>query len=116
MNIFSTQKKKVLAKALFNTCEYLKLNQPKIASILGVSQSQLMTIKVHMEIEPMSKQGELALLFIRLFNKLYKISGGDLDWIQHFLNSQNRITGGVPIKQIESTNGLVSVLQFVESI
>ena len=115
MNINSIQKK-VLAKAFFNTGEQLKLTQSQISSILGVSELQVMTIKVHMEIEPMSKQGELALLFIRLFNKLYKISGGDLDWIQHFLNSKNRMTGGVPIKQIESTNGLVSVLQFVESI
>ncbi|WP_180112854.1 MbcA/ParS/Xre antitoxin family protein [Acinetobacter sp. YH12131] len=54
--------------------------------------------------------------FIRLFKALYDLSGGDQEWIQQFLNTKNRVTGGIPLKQIETAHGLVVVLQFVETI
>ena len=36
--------------------------------------------------------------------------------MRHFMNTPNRVTGGIPVKQIESISGLVAVLQFVDAI
>ena len=119
MPIFSAQiidKKTILAKSFFNTAKQLNLTQTQLAAILGVSQPTISRLKTQLKLDPASKQGELALLLIKLYTALYDLNGGDLDWMHHFLNSKNRVTGGIPIKQIETAHGLVLVLQFLEAI
>ena len=119
MNTLSKEpidKKKVLAKAFLNVSNQLNLNQTQIAAIIEISIAVVIQLQTEMNIDPISKQGELALLIIKLFRTLHNLSGGYLDWIRHFLESKNRVTGGIPIKQIETERGLVSVLQFVEAI
>lgn len=32
------------------------------------------------------------------------------------MNTPNRVTGGIPVQQIETISGLVTVLQFVDAI
>ncbi|ENU29705.1 DUF2384 domain-containing protein [Acinetobacter sp. 2JN-4] len=109
-------KKVVLAKAVLNAAEQLDLKQVQLAAILGVHRTAISRLKNNPELDPASKQGELALLLIRLSRALYALTGGDTDWMRHFMNTPNRVTGGVPVEQIESVSGLVSVLQFVDAI
>ena len=109
-------KQLVLAKAFFNVTEQLNFTQTQIATILGISESAISQLKIACKIDTTSQQGEIALSIIRLFKLLDSLSGGDLDWIRHFLNSKNQVTGGVPIKQIETACGLVSIFQFIEAI
>lgn len=109
-------KKTVLAKAFFNAAKKIDLSQAQLAAILGVSLPTISRLKTKLKLDPNSKQGELALLLIKLYIVLYDLNGGDLDWIHHFLNSKNQVTGGIPIRQIETARGLVLVLQFVEAI
>lgn len=119
MNTSSVQpldKKIVLAKAFFNTGKQFNFTQTQLATILGISEKTINRLGTQFGIDPTSKQGEIALLFINLFSALYDLTGGDSDWVQHFLKSKNRVTGGVPMEQIETVRGLVSVLQFVEAI
>ena len=119
MNTSSVQpldKKIVLAKAFFNTGKQFNFTQTQLATILGISEQTINRFGTQFGIDPTSKQGEIALLFINLFSALYDLTGGDSDWVQHFLKSKNRVTGGVPMEQIETVHGLVSVLQFVEAI
>ncbi|APR70368.1 MULTISPECIES: MbcA/ParS/Xre antitoxin family protein [Acinetobacter] len=109
-------KKVVLAKAVLSAAEQLDLKQVQLAAILGVHRTAISRLKNNPELDPASKQGELALLLIRLSRALYALTGGDTDWMRHFLNTPNRVTGGIPVEQIESISGLVSVLQFVDAI
>ncbi|MCU4376925.1 MbcA/ParS/Xre antitoxin family protein [Acinetobacter haemolyticus] len=109
-------KKVVLAKAVLSAAEQLDLKQVQLAAILGVHRTAISRLKNNPELDPASKQGELALLLIRLSLALYALTGGDTDWMRHFLNTPNRVTGGIPVEQIESISGLVSVLQFVDAI
>lgn len=109
-------KKTVLAKAFFNVAKKIDLSQAQLAAILGVSLPTISRLKTKLKLDPNSKQGELALLLIKLYIVLYDLNGGDLDWIHHFLNSKNQVTGGIPIKQIETAYGLVRVLQVVKAI
>lgn len=109
-------KKVVLAKAVLSAAEQLDLKQVQLAAILGVHRTAISRLKNNPELDPASKQGELALLLIRLSRALYALTGGDTDWMRHFLNTPNRVTGGIPVEQIGSISGLVSVLQFVDAI
>lgn len=104
----------VLAKAVLRASEQLGLKQAELAAVLGIHRTAVSRMKQHLSLDPASKQGELALLLIRLARAVFALSGGDSDWIRHFMHSPNRITGGIPAQQIQSIQGLMQVLQFAD--
>lgn len=106
----------VLAKALMRAGDDLGLNQSDIAAVLGVHRTAVSRLKSSGSLTVDSKQGELALLLVRLARALYALTGGDRDWARHFMQSPNSGTGGIPREQITTIQGLVSVLQFVDAI
>jgi len=106
----------VLAKAVLNASAQLGLKQAELAAVLGIHRTAVSRLKQQPSLDPASKQGELALLLIRIARALFAVTGGDQEWMRHFMRSSNTITGGVPIKQIETIQGLVSVLTFVDAI
>lgn len=106
----------VLAKAVLKASEYLGLKQAELAKVLGVHRTTITRLKRNLSLDPQSKQGELALILVRISTALFTLTGGDLDWIRHFMHTQNKITGGIPAKQIESIQGLITVSQFVGSL
>jgi hypothetical protein len=106
----------VLAKAVLSASEQLGLKQAELAAVLGMHRTAISRLKQTPSLDPKSKQGELALLLVRVARALFALTGGDKDWIKHFMHTPNKITGGVPAKQIESIQGLMTVLQFVDAI
>lgn len=108
--------KSVLAKAVLNAAEQLGLKQAELAAVLGLHRTAISRLKQQPSLAPQSKQGELALLLIRMARALFALTGGDRQWIEHFMRTPNKATGGVPARQIESIQGLVTVLQFVDAI
>jgi hypothetical protein len=106
----------VLAKAVLNAAKQLGHKQAELAAVLGVHSTTISRLKHNPSLDPKSKQGELALLLVRMARKLFALTGGDKDWITHFMQTPNKVTGGVPAKQIESIQGLMSVLQFTDAI
>ncbi|HCS66640.1 MAG TPA: hypothetical protein DIW64_22695 [Cellvibrio sp.] len=106
----------VLTKAVLNAADQLGLKQAELAAVLGMHRTAISRLKQNLNLEPKSKQGELALLLIRIARALFALTGGDKDWIKHFMHSPNQVTGGVPAQQIESIQGLIQVLQFVDAL
>lgn len=106
----------VLAKALLNAAQQLGLNQAELAQVLGVHRTAVSRLKQQLSLDPSSKQGELALLLIRLARALFAVTGGDPVWMRHFMQSPNQITGQIPAQQIHSIQGLVTVVQFLDAI
>lgn len=106
----------VLAKAVLNAATQLGLKQADLAAVLGVHRTAISRLKQNPSLDPASKQGELALLLIRVARALFALTGGDKDWMLHFMHSHNTATNGTPAQQIESVQGLVTVLQFVDAI
>ncbi|MEH6824001.1 MAG: antitoxin Xre-like helix-turn-helix domain-containing protein [Motiliproteus sp.] len=106
----------VLAKALFNVSEQLGLTMTELGKVIGMHRTSLGRIRNSMTLDPDSKQGELALMLIRAARALYALSGGDKEWIVHFMRSNNRLTGGVPAEQIQKVQGLAHVVQFLDAI
>jgi len=106
----------VLAKAVLHAAAQLGLKQADLAAVLGMHRTAISRLKQAPTLDPSSKQGELALLLIRVARALFALTGGDKDWIRHFMHTHNTATGGVPAQQIESIQGLTTVLQFVDAI
>lgn len=106
----------VLAKAVLNAAEQLGLKQSQLAGILGIHRTAVSRLKKNLSLDPNSKQGELALLFIRLARSLFALTGGDQEWMQHFMQSPNMLTVGIPQEQIQSIEGLIKVLHCVDAL
>ncbi|MDK9686333.1 MULTISPECIES: antitoxin Xre-like helix-turn-helix domain-containing protein [Halomonas] len=106
----------VLAKAVLRAAEQLGLSQSALADVLGVHRTTITQLKKNLKLDPNSKQGELALLLIRLARALFALTGGDQVWIQHFMRTPNRATGGVPAEQVTRLEGLFAVLRFVDGM
>ena len=75
----------VLAKAVLNASLQLGLKQADLAAVLGIHRTAVSRLKSLPSLDPKSKQGELALLLIRVARALFALTGGDNDWIQHFM-------------------------------
>ena len=106
----------VLCKALFNAADQLTLKQEELGKVIGSNRTSVSRLKQKGSLDPASKQGELALLLIRAARALFALAGGDQDWITHFMRSPNRITGGVPAEQIQSVQGLMRVVMYLDAI
>jgi len=108
----------VLRKAFLAASTGLNLSQSEMASIIGKSRQWVNTLAKD-EDQPIpvhSKHGELALLLIRLARALYALNDGDPKWTQHFMRTTNKVTCGVPVEQIQTITGMITVVQFVDSI
>jgi hypothetical protein len=106
----------VLAKAVLNVASQLGLRQADLAMVLGMHRTAVSRLKQTPSLDPASKQGELALQLIRLGRALYTLTGGDEQWIRHFMHTPNKLTGGVPAEQIQTIQGLFTVLQYVDAM
>ncbi len=113
---FTPSADSVLAKAVLRAAAQLGLRQAELGAVLGIHRTAVSRLKQGHTLDPASKQGELALLLIRLARALHALTGGDDEWIRHFMRTPNRVTAGVPAEQITSIQGLMTVLQFLDAM
>lgn len=102
----------VLHEALINAGKALGLTQADLAAVIGRGRSDIS----RGNIDPDSKPGELALLFIRCYRALHVLTGGDAAAMKHWMHTENHHTGGTPALQIRTVQGLVDVLEYLDAI
>src|SRR5690606_6651124 len=86
----------VLGKAVMNAAARLGLRQREVAAILGMSEASISRVARGRGIDPASKEGELALLFVRLYRSLDTLVGGDDGRARAWLAAPNDHLGGAP--------------------
>jgi len=106
----------VLTKALLRAAELLDLSQKSLAAVLGVSAATVSRLGRTKQIDPDSKQGELALLFVRLYRSLDTMVGGDADKARQWLWAENVHLGGVPAERITTVAGLVDAVSYLDAL
>ena len=106
----------VLTEAVLRTSKLLALSNSELARILGVSDSSVSRLLAHgRQIDPASKEGELALLLVRMYRSLDALVGGDKDQRLAWLRSDNRALNGRPADLIGSAAGLVNTVAYLGS-
>ncbi len=107
---------KVLGKAALSAAERLGIRSRYLAEIIGTSEASVSRIKSGRGVDPEKKEGELALLFVRLYRSLDALTGGDDDKSRAWLHAMNDHVGGVPADRIRTVEGLVDVIQYLDAM
>lgn len=107
---------RVLSRALVRTASLLELNQGELARILGVSDSSVSRlVSEARQVDTHSKEGELALLLVRVYRSLDALVGGDLQARRAWLRSHNAALNGTPAVLLQSATGLVNTVAYLDS-
>lgn len=107
---------RVLTKALLAAAERLNLRSHHLAAIIGTSEASISRLRSGRTLNPDQKEGELALLFIRLYRSLDALVGGDDDKARAWLHADNDHLGGIPADRIRTVEGLVDVIQYLDAM
>jgi transcriptional regulator with XRE-family HTH domain len=106
----------VLAKAVLSAAARLDLRQRDLAEVLGASEASVSRLQRGRGIDPRSKEGELALLFLRAYRSLDALVGGDDAQARQWLQAPNVHLGGVPAERLARVQGLVDVVQYLDAM
>jgi hypothetical protein len=106
----------VLAKAVLSAAARLGLRNRHLANILGSSEASVSRLQQRRGLDPASKEGELALLFLRAYRGLDALVGGDDAKARAWLHAPNDHVGGVPAERIQTVVGLVDVVQYLDAM
>ena len=106
----------VLTKALLRAAKGLDVNQKRLAAVIGVSEATVSRLGRGRLVSPASKEGEIAVLFLRMWRSLHTLIGGDDAKARAWLWSDNRHLGGVPADRIASVEGLVDVVTYLDAL
>ncbi|HEY1334165.1 MAG TPA: antitoxin Xre-like helix-turn-helix domain-containing protein, partial [Myxococcaceae bacterium] len=88
----------MLSRALLRAAAALGLNGQTMARVVGVSAASWSRLAAAQRtVDPTSKEGELALLFLRLFRSLDALVGGDSEKARAWLRAPNLHLSAVPL-------------------
>jgi len=96
--------------------ERLGLRNKQLAEIIGTSEASVSRLRSGRGLDPARKEGELALLFLRLYRSLDTLVGGDDTKARAWLHAMNDHIGGIPADRIRTVEGLVDVVQYLDAM
>ncbi|MFN2644019.1 MAG: antitoxin Xre-like helix-turn-helix domain-containing protein [Burkholderiales bacterium] len=107
----------VLTKAVLRAAELLELPASALARILGVSEASVSRLAGGSRtIDPASKEGELALLLVRVYRSLDALVGADAVQRRAWLQGHNRALNGRPVELLARADGLVGVVAYLDAM
>lgn len=108
---------RVLSTAFCRAAGILGVPQKDQARILGVSAASASRLaRDERLIDARSKEGELAILFVRLFRSLDALVGGDARKARAWLHATNRHLSGVPAELVVTVQGLIHVVEYLDAM
>lgn len=112
-----TQADQVLAKATVRASQLLGLSGADLGRTLGLSEPSVSRlVRGGKTIKPESKEGELALLLVRVYRSLDALVGTDDGKRLAWMNTPNDALAGVPIKLVQKAEGLVATLNYLDGM
>jgi hypothetical protein len=107
----------ILWKAVANLAQAYALSRKDLENTLGFSQATLSRLyQKDGSINPQSKEGELALLLIRLYRSLSTNLGGDDEAAKVWLRSHNHYFNESPLEHIRKITGLTEVVSYLDAM
>lgn len=112
----SPQADAVVSKAVLRVATALDVSQKELARILGLSEATVSRLgSGKLLVNPTSKEGELALLFIRVYRSLDAIVGDEIK-ARAWFHAPNAHLGGVPAHRVRTVEGLVHVAEYLDAM
>ena len=105
----------VLGKATMRAAQEMRLSNAALARVIGLSEPTISRIAGGRGIDQ-SKEGQLALLVVRLFRSLDPLVGSDAQKRHDWLRSHNKALNGTPAALIETPTGLVNALAYLDGM
>ena len=105
-----------LGKATLRASSQLGLSQKDLASILGISEATASRLARGRSVDPKSKEGELALLLLRIYRSLSSLVGGKADAARAWMHAANDHLKGTPAALARTTTGLVAVADYLDGM
>ncbi len=106
----------VLTRAVRAAAERLGLRNRELAQVLGSSEASISRLSRGRLLDPGSKEGELALLLLRLYRSLDALVGGSDEKARAWLRAENAHVGGIPAERITKVEGLVDVVGYLDAV
>ena len=106
----------VLTKAVVSSARRLELSNRELARILGTSEASMSRLGRDRDLRPGSGEAGLAALFVRLFRSLDAVVGGDEAKARAWFRAENLHLGAVPAERVQSVEGLVDVVHYLDAI
>ncbi len=107
---------KVLGKSVLRAAAVLGIEPARLAQVLGVSTSSISRLsRGTYSLKEIKKPWELAVLVVRLYQGLGTIMAGDEIAMRSWMWNPNTALHGTPAEIIATVQGLVSVVEYVES-
>jgi transcriptional regulator with XRE-family HTH domain len=107
----------VLTRALLRAATILGLSQKDVARIVGVSEATLSRVVGGARVlDPDSKEGELALLLLRVFRSADALLGGKESDVRAWFQAENAHLGEAPATRVQTVEGLVHVAEYLDAM
>ena len=111
------QKELVLTKAILKLADFYNLTGKDLHHIIGVSESTITRLSQGKAyISPTTKEGEIALLLLRVYRGLNSLIGTNHEKAKLWLNSYNKYFKKKPIDQLKTITGLVEVVSYIDAM
>jgi hypothetical protein len=106
----------VLAKATLRAARLLGITDAALGAVLGISGASVSRLGAGTrDIAPDGKEGQLAILFIRMYRSLDALLG-DKESCRKWLHAENSHLGGIPGELIRTVEGLVHVTRYLDAM
>ena len=107
----------VLGKAVSRTAAMLGLSGAALARAIGTSEATVSRIlSGDRPLNPDTKEGELALLLVRLYRSLDALVGNDEQLRRAWFTTYNRGLNGIPKELVLSAQGLVLTVSYLDGM
>lgn len=115
--ISQTEPGLVLGKATTRASDLLGLSGAALARVIGVSEPTVSRLnRGERGLDPHSKEGQLSLLLVRVYRSLDALVGTDNQKRVAWMRSHNKALGGRPVDLIETPEGLVATLSYLDGM
>ncbi len=106
---------RVLTRAALRASDLLGLARRDLAAVLGVSAATVSRFDER-PLDPARKEGELAILFVRMFRSLDALFGGSTEKARRWFQGHNLHLRGVPSELVRTVTGLVHVIEYLDAM
>ncbi len=106
----------VVATAILRAAHRLGLSHKVVGRIIGVSEATVSRMgSGGYTLRPGDKSFELSVLFVRLYRSLDALTGGDDAVARAWLRGDNTALGETPLTLVQSVQGMVNVIAYLDA-